>query len=94
MVKKHQIDSRGDPLYASSEPPARGIHLPIYLDSGGLQTVIHSLSSYVFGQYDGVAGRYDTGRYADSTCRRRESLEDFIRNKTMMFHRRAPDPNV
>lgn len=55
--------------------------------------MIHSLSSYVFGQYDRVAGRYDTGRYAHSTCGKRECLEDFIKNQAMVFYGRAPDSN-
>lgn len=46
--------------------------------------MIHSLSSYVFGQDDRVTGRYNTGRYAHSTCRRTVSLEDFIGNQAMM----------
>lgn len=56
--------------------------------------MIHSLSSYVFRQDNRVTGRYNTGGYAHSTCRRTVSLEDFIGNQAMMFYRRAPDPDV
>lgn len=71
-------------------PPARRIHLPFYLDSGGLQPVIHGLSSDIFGQYDGVTGRNDTGRNAHSTCGRRESLEDLTRSQASMPCRMPP----
>lgn len=77
-------------LCAASNPPARGIHLPFYLDSGGLQPVIHCLSSDISGQYDGVTGRNDTGRNAHSTCGRRESLEDLTRSQASMSCRRPP----
>lgn len=78
------------PLYAASNPPARRIHLPFYLDSGGLQPVVHGLSSDIFGQYDRVTGRNDTGRDAHSTCGRRESLEDLTRSQASMSCRRPP----
>lgn len=75
-VKKPDGEGGRFPLHAASNPPARRIHPPFYLDSGGLQPVIHCLSSDIFGQYDGVTGRNDTGRNAHSTCGRKESLED------------------
>lgn len=88
------MEKRGDPLCAASKLPADRIRLPAYLDSGGLQTVIHGLSSHVFGQYDRVAGRYDAGRYAHRTCGRRDSLDDFITNQGMMLHRRVAQSNT
>lgn len=87
-MEKHQMQRREDrfghtinilraPPTWLMNPLLQGCHLPTYLDSGGLQTVIHSLSSYIFGQYDGVAGWYNTGGCAHSTCGRRDSREGF-----------------
>lgn len=87
-MEKHQMQRRedrfGHTINVLRAPPTwpvnpllQGRHLPMYLDSGGLQTVIHSLSSYIFGQYDGVAGGYNTGGCAHSACGRRDSLEGF-----------------
>lgn len=50
--------------------------------------MIHCLSSDIFGQYDRVTGRNDTGRNAHSTCGRRENLEDYTRSQASMSCRR------